>query len=131
MPDGPDLLYTLPSVPALVHKTQFDGVQDKRLKELYVKEYEDVLCSRRSVPLRMNPESKTPLPKMTKSDGFRLLVMGHLEPDEWATGAHDVPCSGGRPHLQSADGCWAGYARLKGTLENRKCKPANRKIRQL
>ena len=44
--------------------------------------------------------------------------------------------TGGRLHLQAADSCWAGQlddddARLKGILKNRKCKPDNRKIRQL
>ena len=70
------------------YKTEFGGVQDKRLQELHGKEYQDVLRSRRSVPLRMNPESKNPSPEMPEGDEkFRLLVMGHLEPDEWKTGA--------------------------------------------
>ena len=61
------------------YKKEFDGVQDKRLQELHGKEYQDVLRSRRSVPLRMNPESKKPSPEMPEGDEkFRLLVMGHL-----------------------------------------------------
>ena len=74
------------------YKKELDGVQDKGLKELHGKEYQDVLRSRRSVPLRMNPESKTPSPEIPKGDEkFRLPVMGHLEPDEWETGAQDAP----------------------------------------
>ena len=33
------------------YKKEFDGVQDKRLQDLHGKEYQDVFCSRRSVPL--------------------------------------------------------------------------------
>ena len=35
------------------YKKEFDGVQDKRLQELHGKEYQDVLCSRQSVPLQI------------------------------------------------------------------------------
>ena len=63
---------------------------------------------------------------------FKLLVMGHLEPDEWKTGAQDAPEVGDSAFRQLiAAGLDENDARLKGTLKNRKCGPANRKIRQL
>ena len=85
----------------------------------------------------MNPESKKPLLEMPKGDETcRLLVMGHLEPGEWKTGAQDAPVVGDSTFRQLiAAGLDEDGVRLqqllKGTLKNRKCKPANRKIRQL
>ena len=63
---------------------------------------------------------------------FRLLVMGHLEPDEWKTGAQDAPVVRDSTVRQLiAAGLDADDARLKGTLKISKCKPASRNIRQL
>ena len=83
--------------------------------------------------VRMNPESKTPSPEMPEGDEkFRLLVMDHLEPDEWNTGEHDAPVVGDSTFRQLiAAGLKEDNAWLKGTLENRKRKPASRKMRQL
>ena len=82
------------------YKKEFGRVQDKRLQELHGKQYQDDIVlhsmhSRRSVPLRMNPESSPPSPEMPEGDDkFRLLVMGHLEPNEWKAGAQDAPVVG-------------------------------------
>ena len=57
---------------------------------------------------------------------FRLLVMGHLEPDEWEPVAGDSTFR----QLITA-GLEEDNARLKGTLKNRKCKAANRKTTYL
>ena len=59
--------------------------------------------------------------------------MGHLEPDACKkTGPRDAPVVGDSTFRQLiAAGLDNDDARLKGTLKNRKCKPANRKVRQL
>ena len=111
------------------------GVQDTRLQELCGKEYQGVLCSRPrlSVPLQMNPESKKPSPELPEGDEkCRLLVMGHLEPDEWKAGAQGAPVVGDSTFRQLiAAGLDEDDAKVNGTLKNRKCKPANRKTTQL
>ena len=101
---------------------EFGGVQHKRLQELHGKEYQDALRSRQSVPLRMHPESKVPSPEMPEGDAkFWLLLMGHLEPHEWKTGAHDAPVVGDSTFRQLiAAGLDEDDATLKGTPKNTK-----------
>ena len=52
---------------------------------------------------------------------FRLLVLGHLEPDEWKTGAKGAPVVGDSAFRQLiAAGLDEDDSKLKGTLKNRK-----------
>ena len=69
--------------------------------------------------VRMNPESKMPSPEIPEGDeNFRLLVMGHLEPDEWETGAHDAPVVRDSTFMQLiAAGLDEDDTRLKGSLK--------------
>ena len=89
--------------------------------------------AKKMVALRMNPTSKKPSPKLPEGDEkFRLLVMGHKEPKEGKTGPYDAPVIGDATFRQMIGaGAEALDQQLKVKLAGRKCKPANKRQRQL
>ena len=90
------------------YKKGLSGVSDRRLQELHGKEYEAVRKNKKTVALRINPESKKPSPEMPEGDEkFRLLVMGHRETEEWKTGPQDDPVIGDACNLQADS--WGGH----------------------
>ena len=114
-------------------QTGFTGVFDRRLQELHGKEYAAVRKNKKMVALRMSPESKTPSPEIPEGDEqFRLLVVGHREPDEWKTGPQDAPVIRDATFRQMIGACTGGLdQKLQAAVADQKCKPANRMQRQL
>jgi hypothetical protein len=61
-----------------------------------------------------------------------ILAMGHREPDEWKTGPQDAPVIGDATFRQMIGaGVEAPDQPLQVKLAGRRCKPANRRQRQL
>ena len=89
--------------------------------------------NKKMVALRMNPESKKLSPEMPGGDEkFRFLVMGHRKPDGWKTVPQDAPVIGDATFGQMIGaGTEAPDQKLKAAVADQKCKPANRRQRQL
>ena len=117
------------------YKKECTGVSDRRLQELHGKEHAAVRKNKTTVALRINPESKKPLPEMPEGDeNFRLLVMGHSEPEEWKTGPHDAPVIGDATFTQmfgAGTDLDDSDQRLRAIVAGQQCKPANRRQIQL
>ena len=114
-------------------KKEFAGVSDRMLQELHGKAYEEVKKNKKLVALRMNPESKKPSPEMPDGDEtFRLLAMGHREPQEWKTGPQDAPVKGDATFRQLIGAGTEGpYQQLRANVAGQQCmNPESRTPRQ-
>ena len=89
--------------------------------------------NKKMVALRMNPESKKPSPELPDGDEkFRLMVMGHRDPEDWETDPQDAPVIGDVTFRQLiAAGTDGPDGAVQARVADKKFKPAYRKQRQL